>query len=101
MKQYTQEKCSRLPRFYDRIETTDVVVDHDSSRFRTEIVVRTDHKHTFVVQVDDTDFYKTIDFAVDKLERQLREHKERHRNRKHPARAGEPIDRAADEEGTL
>ncbi len=83
MSQFTREKVSRLQRLYDRIEAIQVVVEHHSIRFQTEIVVRTDHKTTFVAQVEAEEFHESIDLAIDKMERQLREHKEKLRNRKH------------------
>ena len=83
MAQFTREKISRLQRLYDRIEAVDVVAEHRPPRFRTEIVLRTDHKTTFVAQVEADEFHESVDLAIDKMERQLREHKEKLRNRKH------------------
>lgn len=88
MKQYAEDKARKLTKFYDRIEVIEVVVDRESVRYRVEMLVRTDHRHTFVGQVDAEDFYEAIDLVADKLERQLKKHKEKHRNRKHPARFG-------------
>lgn len=86
MKRYAEEKVEKLTRFYDRIETIDVILDQESSRHRVELVIRADHKHTFVAQVAAGDFYEAVDLVLDKMERQLTKHKEKHRNRKHPSR---------------
>jgi putative sigma-54 modulation protein len=83
MKQYAEEKATRLNRFYDRIQSIEVVVGKQGIRNRVEMVVTTDHKDTFVGQVDAGDCYEAIDLVVDKLESQLRRHKEKLRNRKH------------------
>ena len=83
MAEFTREKVSRLGRLYDRIEDIHVLVDRSGQQFRVEIVVRTDHKHTFVAQVDADKFHESVDLAIDKMERQLREYKEKLRNRKH------------------
>ena len=83
MSQFAREKVSRLGRLYDRIEDVHVVADRSAQQFRTEIIVRTDHKHTFVAQVDADEFHESVDLAMGKIERQLREHKEKLRNRKH------------------
>ena len=88
MKQYAEDKARKLTKFYDRIEMIEVVIDRESVRYRVEMVVRTDHRHTFVGQVDAGEFYEAIDLVVDKLERQLKKHKEKHRNRKHLAKPG-------------
>lgn len=83
MERYAREKIARLPRLYDRIETVDVICDREAQRFRTEVVVRVDHKHTFVAQVTADEYKESVDLVLDKMERQLREHKEKIRNRKH------------------
>jgi putative sigma-54 modulation protein len=83
MKQYAEEKAGKLERFYDRIETVDVILDHESLLYRVEMVARADHKHVFVGQADAADFYEAVDRAGEKLGRQLTRHKEKFRNRKH------------------
>jgi len=83
MRQFVNEKVARLQRFYDRIESIQVLADRESMRFRTELLVRTDHKQTFVAQVEADEFHESVDLVIDKMERQLREHKEKLRNRKH------------------
>ena len=88
MRQYAEDKARKLTRFYDRIEVIEVVVDRESVRYRVDMVVRTDHRHTFVGQVDAGEFYEAIDLVADKLQRQLKKHKEKQRNRKHPAKSG-------------
>lgn len=89
MKQYAEDKARRLPRYYDRVETADLVLDHESEAFKVEIVARADHKHVFVAHAQGVDFYAAFDIALDKMGRQLSRHKERHRNRKHASAAGE------------
>jgi len=86
MKEYAQEKAAKLTRYYDRIERIEVIVDQESNRQNVEMVVRADHKNTFVAQVESKDFYEALDRVIDKIERQLIRHKERFRNRKHPGK---------------
>ncbi|MBI4580959.1 MAG: ribosome-associated translation inhibitor RaiA [Planctomycetes bacterium] len=83
MRDYILEKVPRLRRLYDRIEAVQVVVDRDSTRIRTEFVLRTDHKQTFVARMSGEAFHESVDLAMDRMERQLHEHKEKIRNRKH------------------
>jgi len=83
MKQYAEEKATRLNRFYDRLQSIEAVVEKQGIQNRVEMVVTTDHQDTFVGQVDASDCYEAIDLVVDKLEAQLRRHKEKLRNRKH------------------
>ncbi|HSW47407.1 MAG TPA: ribosome-associated translation inhibitor RaiA [Phycisphaerae bacterium] len=85
MKQYAEEKAGRLSRFYDRVQSAEVVVEREGIQYRVEMVVSTDHKEAFVGQVHAGDYYEALDLVVDKVEGQLRKHKEKLRNRKHRA----------------
>jgi ribosomal subunit interface protein len=51
------------------------------------MIVRADHKQTFIASETGPDTFALIDLIVDKLERQLTRHKEKVRNRK---RNGKP-----------
>jgi putative sigma-54 modulation protein len=83
MRRYVEEKLLRLERLYDRIESIQVVVTNPAARFRTEVVVHVDRKQTLVAQVEADAFNESVDLVIDKMERQLHEHKEKLRNRKH------------------
>lgn len=92
---YIDEKAGKLPRFYNRIHEIEVIVDHESEQFKVEMIVRVDRKHTFVAHDSGPDTMVLIDQVVDKLERQLRRHKEKNRDHKHdgkPDMAGEVVD---------
>lgn len=84
---YVEGKAAKLPKYYDRIHEIEVVLDHESEQFTAEMIVRADHKHTFVASETGPDTFALIDLIVDKLERQLTKHKEKRRNRK---RDGKP-----------
>lgn len=77
---YVEAKANKLPRFYDRIHEIEVILDHESGQFTAEMIVRTDHKHTFVASEVGPDTFALVDQVVDKLERQLTKHKEKLRN---------------------
>jgi ribosomal subunit interface protein len=47
------------------------------------MIVHVEHSNTLVAHHDEGDAYACIDACVDKLERQLTDHKEQVRNRKH------------------
>jgi putative sigma-54 modulation protein len=85
MREYAERKVQRLVRYFDRVDDIEVVADHEGGKSRVDLVVRTDHRDTFVGRVDADDYYEAIDLVVDKLERQLTKHKEKLRNRKHPS----------------
>jgi len=83
IRQYAEEKAARLPRFYDRITMLEVVADtqpHD--RFKIEMILDVNHSEPLIATAEDADIYACIDRAVDRLERQLRDHKERVRDHK-------------------
>ena len=83
-REYAQQKPEKLPRYYDRIQGIEVIADRtEHGRYEIEIIVHVDHADPFVAHSDSHDLYACIDETVDKLERQLTDHKEKLRNRKH------------------
>ncbi|MCP4590305.1 MAG: ribosome-associated translation inhibitor RaiA [bacterium] len=83
VKDYAREKASKLPRFFDRVSSIDVVLDHVSDAYSAEIIVHADRTDPFIAHESGPDMLALIDILTDKLGRQLRRHKERLRNRKH------------------
>jgi putative sigma-54 modulation protein len=83
IRDYASDKVSKLPRYFDRVHAIDVVVNHQEHSQEIEIIVKADRVDPFVCKVAGSDVYACIDEAVGKLERQLTDHKERLRNRKH------------------
>ncbi len=84
LKEYAETKAGKLTRYYDRIQEIEVVIDNGKDTFRVEMIVNAEHKNMFVAHHDEGDAYACIDGCVDKLERQLSDHKKKIRNRKHP-----------------
>jgi len=83
LRSYASEKASKLQRYYDRVQSVDVVFDSEATRHRCEVIARADHHMTFVAKEEHPDAYASLDAAVRDLERQLNRHKEKFRNRKH------------------
>jgi putative sigma-54 modulation protein len=92
VREYVHTKVHRLPRFYDRIHEIEVILDHESEQFTAEMIVRADRKHTFIASETGPDTFALIDLVVEKLERQLRKHKEKSRNRKHDGKGELPAE---------
>ena len=90
IRSYAEEKAAKLPRFYDRIHEIEIVFGHESEQFVAEMIVRIDHKHTFIASETGPDTFALIDSIVDKLERQLTRHKEKNRNHKHDGKSNLP-----------
>lgn len=84
LKDYADQKASKLERFYDRVHSVEVIFDIEGGRHRCEIIAKADHHTTFVAKEDHEEPFASLDAAVRDVERQLTRHKEKLRNRKHP-----------------
>jgi len=83
IREFATEKVSKLPRFFDRIQSIEVIAQKTDKHHELEIIVHADKTDPFVCKTSGSDLYACIDEAVDKLERRLSDHKDRLRNRKH------------------
>lgn len=83
LRSYAGQKVSKLQRYYDRVHSVDVVFDAEATSHRCEVIAKADHHMTFVAREEHADAYASLDAAVRDLERQLKRHKEKFRNRKH------------------
>ena len=92
VKEYAHEKVSKLPRFFDRVQSAEVILDHTAGNFSVGIIIRADRTDPFIAHESGPDTRALIDVLTDKLGRQLRRHKERLRNRKHGAEKSEIIE---------
>ena len=86
VKDYAARKAEKLPRFYNRVQAIEVVLDHEGGDFTVDMIVTAEGKNHFIAHEVGPDMFALVDLIVDKLERQLRRHKERFRNRKHTAK---------------
>ena len=84
MQEYAEKKCEKLTRYFDRIQQIEVIVDHDKTAYEVEIIAHVEHHDPFIGSDRTHDYYACVDQVMDKLTRQLSDHKEKMRNRKHP-----------------
>ncbi len=89
LKDYCREKAERLIRFFDRIQSIEVVLDGSNGQHFAEMIVHAEGTQPFVAREQHDDAYAAVDLMLDKVERQIRRHKEKLRNRKHPPRISE------------
>jgi len=87
MKAHAEQKAQKLTRYFDRIQEIEVIFDAakektSKEKVRVEMIVNAEHSR-FIAHHEEGDAYACVDGCVDKLERQLSDHKDRHRNRKH------------------
>lgn len=86
IRDYGISKASKLTRYYDRVSWIEVLADKGENHgFEIEVIVHVEGSDPFVARTRHDDLYAAIDAAVNKMERQLTDHKEKLRNRKHPA----------------
>ncbi|MFM8497490.1 MAG: ribosome hibernation-promoting factor, HPF/YfiA family [Planctomycetia bacterium] len=77
-------KVSRLKRYFDRITALNVTVDLGNTELpEVEIVAKAEHFHDMVSREHSGLLWRSVDGAVQKLEQQLRKHKEKVRDHKH------------------
>lgn len=85
LRDYAQQKATKLQKYYDRLQEIEVVFDAGKDNVKVEMIVNAEHKGMFVANHGEGGAYLCVDACVHKLERQLSDHKELFRNRKHPA----------------
>ena len=84
LKTFAEDKANKLTKFYDRIQEIEVIFDAQKDGTSVEVIVNAEHNDMFIARMGNGDAYAQLDQCVEKLERQLSDHKKKHRNRKHP-----------------
>lgn len=81
LKKYVEGRVSRLSRYFDRVDEAHVVLAAEGHRKIADVTV---HASRLTVSSEQSaaDLRSAFDRALDKVERQIRRHKERVRNRK-------------------
>ena len=79
-------KVSRLKRYFNRLTALNVMVDLENRDLpAVEIVASAEHFHDLVSREHSGQLWRSVDGAVQKLEQQLRKHKEKVLDHKHAA----------------
>ena len=77
-------KVSRLRRYFNRLTALNVTVDLENASLpAVEIVASAERYHDMVAHEHSALLWRSVDGAVQKLEQQLRKHKEKIRDHKH------------------
>ncbi len=84
IREYAESKVAKLPKYFDNIQSIEVILDTQAGEANCEIIVHASRKLTFVANSRDADLYASIDQCDDKIAQQLRRHKGKVRNH-HPA----------------
>lgn len=83
--QHAREKAGKLPRYYDRLSKLEILIEkaEDQRNYKVEFIAHIDGQDHLIVNTTHEDLYHGIEHAVNKMERQLTDLKEKLRNHKH------------------
>ena len=82
LKNYAENEIKRLQKFFDRIVDCDIILVKERNNLIADISLNVSNG-MLAVKESSEDFYKSIDQAVDKLERQIKKFKGKNRNYSH------------------
>ena len=76
MRTYVQSKLARIQRHFDHVTDVNCVLTVDKLRHRAEATINLAGARLFADAIDEN-MYAAIDSMIDKLDRQVRKHKEK------------------------
>jgi putative sigma-54 modulation protein len=82
LRNYVNEKMEKLERHFDKVSNTHVILTVENLRHKAEATVHMSGNDIFADAVED-DMYASIDALVDKLDRQVKKHKEKLKDHHH------------------
>lgn len=85
IEQHANEKASKLSRYYDRLSKLEIIIDkpQDGRTYDVEFIAHIDGQDHLIAHATNDDLYHGIEQAVQKMERQLTDLKEKLRSYKH------------------
>ena len=81
LKDYAEKKVLHLDRYFEHIVNAQLVFSLEKYRHRVEITLHVNGRD-FVSTEETDDMYASVDKSIEKLERQLRKHKDKIKRRK-------------------
>jgi putative sigma-54 modulation protein len=94
--QYLHDKAEKLLKYFGRLMSIEVAVDHGKHGWDLEILVSAEHKHDFVAKETGSTPEAAMDLCVHKIEHQLRRYKERVQHHKGDLTHGGPFPRSSE-----
>lgn len=76
LRDYVSSKLQRLERHFDQVTNVNFVLSVEKQRQKAEATINVTKNQLFAESTDE-DMYAAIDSLVDKLDRQIRKHKEK------------------------
>jgi len=83
IEEYATKKVEKFPRYFDRVQQVEVLIDRAKNGYTMEIITNVDRHDPFVATSEHEDLYACIDLGIDRSIRQLKDHKSRLRDNKH------------------
>ncbi|MCH2133073.1 MAG: ribosome-associated translation inhibitor RaiA [Phycisphaerales bacterium] len=83
MEEYARTKAERLNKYFDRIESINLIFDHTKSEHEVEAIICVEHSEDIVAHASGDDLRATIDQCIDRAVRQVTDHKSKIRDDKH------------------
>jgi len=84
LRSYVESKFERLERHFDHVTNVHVIISVEKLRQKAEATLHLNGTDVFAECVEE-DMYAAIDGLVDKLDRQVKKHKEKHTNHRNGA----------------
>ena len=81
---HVESKVAKLPRYYNNVQSIEVVLDKEADRPVVEMIVTAKSSRPFVASHRDEDMYAAVDQCLHKITEQLRRHKDKVRDRQGP-----------------
>ncbi len=82
LRNYVTEKMEKLERHFDKVSNTHVILRVEKNTQKAEATVHMSG-HDIFAESHQADMYASIDSLVDKLDRQVKKHKEKIKNHLH------------------
>ena len=82
LRNYVNEKMGRLERHFDKVSNTHVILTLEKLVHKAEATVHMSGNDIFA-EASEAEMYAAIDSLVDKLDRQVKKHKEKLKNHLH------------------
>ncbi|HOS97899.1 MAG TPA: ribosome-associated translation inhibitor RaiA, partial [Deltaproteobacteria bacterium] len=81
LKDYAVKRLSKIDKYIDRIAEAHVVLSVEKRRHKADVTLNADGAVINAVEITE-DLYAAIDMVMDKLERQIKKHKEKLQGKK-------------------
>ncbi len=83
IEEYASKKIEKFPRYFNRVQQVEVVIDKSRNGYTVEIITDVEHHEPIVATSSHEDLYACLDVGIDRSLRQLKDHKSKLRDNKH------------------